>query len=123
VTTPANGALSFDITLSSADPGSNPSATFPDYSSTAPYGSISETTPANGALSFDITPSSAEIWVDGFRAGVAGDFGAIRGPLELTPGPHAVEIRLSGYRTIAFEVEVVAGQVLPYRGTMQHEYY
>jgi hypothetical protein len=30
-----------------------------------------------------------------------------------------VEIRQPGYRNIAFDVNIVAGQVLPYQGTLQ----
>src|SRR5262249_13857301 len=136
VPVPSDDALSFGISLSYAYPNaypygydsyaypdSSPTRTFPDYSSTALSDSVAVTTLSYGALSFDITPSSAVIWVDGFQVGAAAAFGSIRGPLELTPGRHAVEIQLSGYRTIAFEVEVVPGQVLPVRSTMQHEYY
>jgi hypothetical protein len=39
----------------------------------------------------------------------------------LRAGRHAVEIRAIGYRTVAFDVDVVAGEALPYRGTIQHE--
>ena len=37
----------------------------------------------------------------------------------LTPGRHRLEIRQPGYRNLAFDVDVVAGQVLPYQGSMQ----
>jgi hypothetical protein len=50
-------------------------------------------------VSFDITPSSQ--------------------PLGLPAGRHHVEIRASGYRTMSFDVDIVAGQVVPYQGTLQ----
>jgi hypothetical protein len=51
--------------------------------------------------------------------GVVGGFTPTRQPLTLTPGRHRIEIRATGYRTIAFETEVTPGQVIPYQGTMQ----
>jgi len=85
----------------------------PSYSSSC--------TQTNGALSFEITPPNAEVWVDGTYVGVVADFAPTGKPLELTPGRHAVEIRASGYRTIAFDADLVAGEVLPYQGSMQHD--
>ena len=40
-------------------------------------------------------------------------------PLGLAAGRHHIELRASGYRTMAFDVDIVAGQVIPYRGALQ----
>ena len=37
----------------------------------------------------------------------------------LASGRHHIEIRASGYRTMAFDVDVTPGQVTPYQGTLQ----
>jgi hypothetical protein len=67
----------------------------------------------------DITPSNAEVVVDGASMGVVGDFTAAMQPLGLEPGRHHIEIRASGYRTITFEVDILAGQVIPYQGRLE----
>jgi len=73
-----------------------------------------------GGLSFDIKPSTAEVIVDGENFGQVGNYSPnAQQPLALAPGRHRVEIRQPGYRNIAFDVNIVAGQVLPYQGTLQ----
>ena len=37
----------------------------------------------------------------------------------LPAGHHHVEIRANGYQTMSFDVDIVAGQVIPYQGTME----
>jgi hypothetical protein len=72
-----------------------------------------------GGLSFDITPSEAEVVVDGRPVGTVGQFTPTSQPLGLTAGQHRVEVRASGYKTITFEVNIVAGQVIPYQGSLE----
>ena len=73
---------------------------------------------ASGSVSFEITPSTAEVYIDGKYVGRVSDLGPTTQPLALTPGRHKVEIRAAGYQTLSFDADVVAGQVVPYRGTM-----
>jgi hypothetical protein len=94
---------------------------YPPYDYSASPGSV-YVAPANvGGLSFDISPSWAEVYVDGQYVGTAGDFGPSYQPLSLTSGRHYVDIRATGYEPMVFDIEVVAGQVLPYRGAMRPE--
>jgi hypothetical protein len=72
-----------------------------------------------GGVSFEITPSTAEVFVDGSYVGTTGEFSPQTQPLGLTPGRHRIEIRAPGYRTMNFEVDTIAGQVLPYQGALQ----
>jgi hypothetical protein len=74
-----------------------------------------------GGVSLDITPGDAMIAVDGTDAGTAQTYAASSAPLTLTPGQHHIVIARPGYRTVAFDVNVVQGQVIPYKGTMQPE--
>src|SRR4029450_5598845 len=74
---------------------------------------------ASGSVSFEITPSTAEVYIDGKYVGRVSDLGPTTQPLALTPGRHRVEIRATGYQTLTIDADVVAGQVIPYRGTMQ----
>ena len=72
-----------------------------------------------GGVSFEITPSTARVIVDGTEVGSVAEFSPTSTPLTLTLGRHHIELRAAGYQTMAFEAEIVAGQVIPYRGEMQ----
>jgi len=72
-----------------------------------------------GGVSFDITPSTAELFVDDTLVGTVGQFTPTTQPLGLEAGHHRVEVRAPGYQTLRFEVDVIAGQVIPYRGTLE----
>ena len=72
-----------------------------------------------GGLSFEISPSNAEAFIDGNFVGTVGQFTSQSQPLGVTAGRHRLEIRAEGYQTMAFDVDIVAGQVLPYQGAME----
>jgi hypothetical protein len=74
-----------------------------------------------GGVSFEITPSDAAVFVDGTYVGTADTFNPNSMPLGLIPGRHHIEIRASGYRTMTFDADVVPGQVIPYKGTMERQ--
>jgi len=114
-----------------ASPGyASPGYTTPNSAAPAPnYGSSAPTAPGSlgvqpgaatgGGLSFDISPSGAEVFVDGRDMGPASNFAPTSEPLTLAPGRHHVELRATGRETMAFDSDVIAGQVIPYQGTMQ----
>jgi hypothetical protein len=72
-----------------------------------------------GGLSFEITPSDARVIVDGQDLGSVGEFTPTSQPLGLPAGRHHVEIVANGYHTMSSDVDVLAGQVIPFRGTME----
>jgi hypothetical protein len=72
-----------------------------------------------GGLSFDITPNDAELFVDNVPVGTVGEFTSTTQPLGLAAGHHHVEILAVGYQTISFDVDIIAGQVLPYQGSLE----
>jgi len=72
-----------------------------------------------GGLSFEITPSNAELFLDNMRVGTVGDFTPTTQPLGVEAGHHHVEIRAPGYQTMSFDVDIVAGQVIPYQGSLE----
>jgi len=72
-----------------------------------------------GGLSFDITPDTAEVFVDGDYVGEVGQFTSSSQPLGLPAGRHHVELREPGYDVMSFDVDIVAGQVIPYQGQLQ----
>jgi hypothetical protein len=72
-----------------------------------------------GGVSFEIAPTTAQVFVDGSPVGTVAEFTPTTQPLGLTPGRHRIEIRAPGYQTMDFDADIVAGQVIPYQGTMQ----
>jgi hypothetical protein len=87
---------------------------------TTSYGSVVQPNQTNmGGMSFDITPSNAELFVDNMRVGTVGEFTPTTQPLGLEAGHHHVEIRAAGYQTMSLDVDIIAGQVIPYQGTME----
>jgi hypothetical protein len=97
--------------------------TYP-YPNTSPYPSTIYPTQgvavgAAGGLSFEITPEEAGVYVDGQYVGMVGQFTPNQPPLALSPGRHHVEIRSPGFEIIAFDVDILPGQVIPYRGELR----
>lgn len=71
-----------------------------------------------GGVSFDVTPSTAELFVDNTLVGTVGQFTPTTQPLGLEAGHHRVEVRAPGYQTLSFDVDIIAGEVIPYQGTL-----
>jgi hypothetical protein len=74
---------------------------------------------AYGGVSFDISPRDAAIILDGTFIGYASDFAPNAAPLTLAPGPHRIEVQADGYQPMSWDVDIVRGQVIPFRGDMQ----
>jgi hypothetical protein len=53
------------------------------------------------------------------RVGTVGDFTPTTQPLGVEAGHHHVEIRAPGYQTMSFDVDIIAGQVIPYQGSLE----
>ena len=97
-----------------------PASTQPGYpqSGYPPQGSISPSQPNTGGISFEIQPSDAQVYVDGQYVGTVGQFTSTSQPLGLTAGRHHIQITAPGYRTMDLDADIVAGEVLPYQGTL-----
>jgi hypothetical protein len=93
-------------------PGPEPG--YPTSGVTAAPGSA-----AYGGVSLEISPANATVDVDGGYAGVVADFSDPSRPLSLVAGRHHVQLQAPGYAPMGFDVDVVAGQVIPYRGDLQ----
>jgi hypothetical protein len=96
-----------------------PDPNYPNYP--YPPGSVNVTPSNIGGLSFDITPSYADVYVDGQHMGTVADFGPTMQPLSLAEGRHYVDIRAAHFAPMVFDVDVLAGQVLPYQGSLRPE--
>jgi len=71
-----------------------------------------------GGVSFNIAPYDALVFVDGYYVGRVDDFSSVSPPLTLTPGFHRIEVQADGYQPMAWDVNIVPGQVIPYQGAM-----
>jgi hypothetical protein len=71
-----------------------------------------------GGLSFDIDPADAAVFIDGKYIGSADEFSSLQPPMTLAAGRHHVDLRAEGFLTVSFDITVVAGQVIPYQGTL-----
>jgi len=60
-------------------------------------------------------PPDAQVFVDGYYMGIVEDFAGPNQHLNLTAGPHQIEIRFAGSQPIAFNVNVQAGRTITYR--------
>jgi hypothetical protein len=88
-----------------------------------PYGYPGYSIPAGvpyGGISFgSFSPYDAAVFVDGQYVGSTSSFDGVNQPLTLTAGRHRIELQAQGYAPIAFDVDILPGQVIPYQGGMQ----
>jgi hypothetical protein len=97
--------------------GSYPQSPYPP--SSYPQGSVAaQPSQPTGGMSFEITPADAQLYVDGQYVGTVGQFTPMSQPLGLTAGRHHVQISAPGYRTMELDANIIAGEVLPYQGTL-----
>ena len=109
-------------TVPSAPPPDNGQQPYPPGRGGRPNGPPRRNGPppqsTSGAVSIRVQPDSAEILIDGEHwSGRTND----RLVVQLSPGRHVVEIRLSGYRTFSTEVEVRDGQTIPLNISLTRE--
>jgi hypothetical protein len=72
-----------------------------------------------GDVRTQVTPKQAQVYVDGFYAGVAGDFDGVFKRLHLTPGGHTITLYLEGYRTVTENVYARPDSTFKLNDTME----
>src|SRR5438046_1915322 len=82
-------------------PGSYPGLSTYGY---APYPFDSQA--PTGGLRLKIEPADAQVSVDGYYAGIVDDFNGHFQHLDLTSGPHHIEVRAPGYQPLEFDVSI-----------------
>jgi len=80
---------------------------------------ITPSSTAYGGVTLEISPRDADVYVDGQFIGQVRDFDGVGAPLNLMAGRHHVEVMAQGYEPLSFDVDVIPGQLVPYRGDMQ----
>jgi hypothetical protein len=71
---------------------------------------------AYGGMSFLVDPDDTEVIIDGVFVGIAREFGGQ--PVPVAVGYHRVELYAPGCEPVVFDVTVMPGQVIPYRGSL-----
>ena len=80
----------------------------------ATYG-YADWTPDSGALDLNIKPKRAEVWVDREYVGTVDSYDGFPRYLWLRSGEHHLVIYLDGYETVARDVTLRVGEVMPIR--------
>jgi hypothetical protein len=71
-----------------------------------------------GELRLQVRPRDAQVFVDGSYAGTVDDFDGTFQSLRLEEGEYQVELVLPGYEPLDFDVQIVAGEKVTYRGDL-----
>jgi hypothetical protein len=73
-----------------------------------------------GSLRLDVKgPKHAEVLVDGYYAGTLDDFDGTFQALQLESGPYKIEIRAPGFEPLQFDIRVLPGRKITYRGELR----
>ena len=64
-------------------------------------------------------PSNAQVYIDGYYVGVVDSFDGAFQRLGIEAGAHKVEIRAEGYETAQFDVMVMPGETVTYKGELK----
>jgi hypothetical protein len=71
-----------------------------------------------GGIRLNVEPRNGDVYVDGHYAGIVDDFDGHFQHLDLTPGPHHIEISAAGYQPLAVDVTIQPHHKIEYRGTL-----
>jgi hypothetical protein len=72
-----------------------------------------------GSLRLRVKPNNAQVFVDGYFMGEIDNFDGTFQKLTLESGVHRIEIRAEGYEPVQFEVKVVPGETITYKGDLK----
>jgi hypothetical protein len=73
---------------------------------------------AVGYLRLRVSPRHAQVFVDGYYAGVVDDYDGIVQSMTLEDGPYHIEIVAPGFAPLEFDVRILPGQKITYRGDL-----
>ena len=72
-----------------------------------------------GSIRLKVEPREAQVYVDGYYVGEVDSFDGIFQKLTIEEGAHRVEIRAPGFETAQFEVMIIPGETITYKGEMK----
>jgi hypothetical protein len=72
-----------------------------------------------GSIRLKVKPNDAQVYIDGYYVGVVDSFDGMFQKLGIEAGTHRVEIRADGYEPAQFEVMVMPGETITYKGELK----
>jgi hypothetical protein len=72
-----------------------------------------------GSLRLKVKPGNAQVFVDGYFVGTVDSFDGVFQRLNVEAGSHRIELRADGYEPTQFEVMVIPGDTITYKGEMR----
>jgi PEGA domain-containing protein len=73
---------------------------------------------SHGSIRLNVEPRNGDVYVDGYYAGIVDDFDGHFQHLDLTAGPHHIEISAPGYETLVVDVTIQPHHKIEYRGAL-----
>jgi hypothetical protein len=73
-----------------------------------------------GSLRLKVKPGHAQVFVDGYFVGTVDSFDGVFQRLNVEGGSHKIELRADGYEPTQFDVMVIPGETITYKGDMRH---
>ena len=71
-----------------------------------------------GSLRLKVKPSDAQVYIDGYYMGVVDSFDSSFQKLTVEEGAHKVEVKAEGYKPVQFDVMIVPGETVTYKGEL-----
>jgi len=75
--------------------------------------------PSYGGIRIDLPQKDAQVYVDGYFAGRVIDFDGSTGRLDLSGGPHSIEISAAGFAPLTVGVNIQRGRTITYRADLR----
>jgi hypothetical protein len=72
-----------------------------------------------GELRLRVTPRHAQVFIDGYYAGVVDDYDGTFQSLRMEAGGYRVELIAPGYEPLEFNVRIIPGEKITYRGDLR----
>ena len=72
-----------------------------------------------GNLRLKVKPSNAQVHIDGYYVGVVDSFDGALQRLRVEGGKHRVELTAEGYEPVQFDVMIIPGDTITYKGEMK----
>ncbi len=74
-----------------------------------------------GSLRLKVKPELGQVYIDGYYVGEVDSFDGMFQRLPIEAGTHRIEIRADGYEPAQFEVMVIRGETVTYKGELKRK--
>ncbi|MEO5897899.1 MAG: PEGA domain-containing protein [Vicinamibacterales bacterium] len=74
---------------------------------------------ATGQLRLKVKPEHGQVYVDGYYVGDVDSFDGVFQRMPIEAGTHRVEIRAAGFQPVTFDVMVIAGETVTFKGELR----